>query len=431
MDMITLETMARGLASFLLVKVTLVVGGAWLAAWGLSSASAATRHAVWGLALGGLLLMPLLLPVVPAWHLGLLPSFEAVGAQQAAIRAVPPSAAVQRARGKPVDGGEERAGGRAAMAEPAAERRATPGWWANPASDRSTDRGGLWMHVAVGIWVLGGLVVAVRLVGGLAWVYRREQQVTALQDADRRRLVRVLGEKIGLQRTVAVVYGPRGEGQTPMGWGILRPTIWLPAEAQSWPAERFRAVLLHELAHVKRGDYLVHLVVQCAQAACWPNPLVWLAGWRLHREQEQACDDVVLQTGMSSHAYAEHLLETVRALRAGGSWRTEGALAMGHQARFKGRMRALLDKDTDRSPLGLRTGLAMSVTGGLFALLVTALNFGMTPDQAGSSAYVWLEAEAGALSAFPGGAAKRTAKRDAAWRKGGSRGGALRRGRSS
>ena len=201
MDMIAPETMVRGLAPFLLVKVTLVVGAA----------------------------------------------------QQAAVRAVPSSSAVQRARGKPADGREERAKGGAVMADPAAEHRATPGWWANPSSD-----------------------------------------------------------------------GPAaGGGAGADGLGDSSSTIWLPAEAQSWPAER--------------------------------------------------------------------------ALRAGGSWRAEGALTMGHQANFKGRMRALLDKNTDRSPLDLRTGLLMSATGGLFALLVTALNFGMTPVQAGTSAYVWLEMEAGAL----------------------------------
>ena len=78
-------------------------------------------------------------------------------------------------------------------------------------------------------------------------------------------------------------------------------------------------VLRHELAHVRRHDWIVQLLAEAARAVCWFNPLMWLACARLRREGEQACDDIVLAGGVEAPAYATHLLDLAPALpgRAG------------------------------------------------------------------------------------------------------------------
>src|SRR5439155_1396795 len=77
-------------------------------------------------------------------------------------------------------------------------------------------------------------------------------------------LVEDLALELGLARHVRLLQanGPA----MPMTWGIRRPTILLPAEADDWSAERRRDVLLHELAHVKRHDFLIQLIARIACA---------------------------------------------------------------------------------------------------------------------------------------------------------------------
>jgi soluble lytic murein transglycosylase-like protein len=94
-----------------------------------------------------------------------------------------------------------------------------------------------------------------------------------------------------------------GEVATPMTWGVLRPVILLPESA------RFdKAILRHELAHVRRGDALVLALAEVTKALQWFNPLVWIAVKRLRAESERACDDAVVASGIAPAEVADRLV---------------------------------------------------------------------------------------------------------------------------
>jgi beta-lactamase regulating signal transducer with metallopeptidase domain len=95
----------------------------------------------------------------------------------------------------------------------------------------------------------------------------------------------------------------------PITSGFFRPVVILPADCSTWTAERRRIVLVHELAHIARLDYLAQLVATLACAIFWFHPAVWFAAGQLRAEAEHAADDRVLGAGTLGVTYATHLLE--------------------------------------------------------------------------------------------------------------------------
>ncbi len=81
------------------------------------------------------------------------------------------------------------------------------------------------------------------------------------------------------------------------GVGLRRPAVLVSDDAETWSEDRRRAVMLHELAHVRRRDSLTQTLASLATALYWPHPGVWWAARRLQVEREFACDDCVLRAG--------------------------------------------------------------------------------------------------------------------------------------
>src|SRR5436190_8028608 len=141
----------------------------------------------------------------------------------------------------------------------------------------------------------------------------------------------------------------------PVTWGWWQPVILVPAEADEWPAERRRVVLLHELAHVKRWDCLTQMIAGLSCAMYWFNPLVWVAARRMCIERERACDDLVLNAGCKASDYAAHLVEIARTFRRVPQ---VGAIAMARSSNLEGRIAAIVDASRNRrAPRALLIGL--------------------------------------------------------------------------
>ena len=165
-----------------------------------------------------------------------------------------------------------------------------------------------------------------------------------------RGLTSALAAELGVRRPVTLL---GGETATPMTWGWLRPVILLPPDAEDWPDDRLRAVLLHELAHIARADWPAQMAGHLACALYWFHPGVWLAARQARSEGERACDDRVLLSGVPAPDYARHLLDVARALRDQPP--SPAALPMAQTSQVEERLTAILQPKRRQAMLTRKT----------------------------------------------------------------------------
>jgi uncharacterized protein (TIGR03435 family) len=96
-------------------------------------------------------------------------------------------------------------------------------------------------------------------------------------------------------------------------FGIFRPVLLLPeGVSQRLTPEQLRAIIAHEVCHVRRRDNLTFAVHMIVEALFWFHPAVWWTGARLVEERERACDEAVLQSGSEAETYAEGILNVCK-----------------------------------------------------------------------------------------------------------------------
>ena len=228
-------------------------------------------------------------------------------------------------------------------------------------------------RLAVIIWLVGAVASAGVLLVGLARLRWLRASSSRVKDGPWHRLCADLSRSCGLNRSVDLLLGPRpGLVAT---WGWRRPAVMLPASAAEWSAERMRIVLLHELAHACRGDWMLQMAAEGLRCLWWFNPLAWMVRARLHRESEHAADDLVLARGVSPDIYATHLVELAREVRKHRrTWLP--APAMARPSHLKRRLSAMLSSHTNRRPLTRLDRFGSLSVLVLASMVVTGLQVG-------------------------------------------------------
>lgn len=224
-----------------------------------------------------------------------------------------------------------------------------------------------WYAIPVGFVVLGAMLRFAYLAVS-AWnvhrlLLRTQAETCSEWERDWADCCRQMGVRSGvvLRRTEYDV--------APMACGIFQPTVILPQAADGWSSDRRRAVMLHELAHVRQRDVAVILLGQIVCALYFFHPLAWFAARRLRHECERTCDDLVLQAGGHSPAdYAAHLTAIARTL-VRTQHLTALAMAMVPTSSLKQRITAILDGGLNRSVPG---------HGHTVACIAVALGAGLT-----------------------------------------------------
>ena len=236
-------------------------------------------------------------------------------------------------------------------------------WWPD-LRERMTP----WLVVG---WGLGVALLTLRLIGGW-WLVRRlgraSHQALELWRAPMARLA----QRMGVSRAVLLCQSNRVDVPTTIGW--LRPIVLLPASAVSGlgPAQ-IEAILAHELAHIRRHDYLVNLLQSVVETLLFYHPAVWWVSRRIREERELCCDDLAVRSCGDAVTYARALyeLEALRPLEP-APWlamaATRGSLAR-RIARLIGRSADVADA----------RGLAGTLLAAVVVVTLAAVGLGFAP----------------------------------------------------
>jgi TonB family protein len=196
-------------------------------------------------------------------------------------------------------------------------------------------------------WTLGASLSVLVLVVGFARLTWLAMRATPVRSERWIALADRIGRDCGITRVVRLL-----ESEHPsllVTWGLRQPKVIIPRAARDWSDERIAIVLRHELAHVRRGDWVVQIVGELLRSIYWFNPLLWIACTQLRLESERACDDEVLGGGVEGQDYAAHLLEVARTLKA-ESGPYVPAPAVARPSSLERRIRAMLDARLTRTP---------------------------------------------------------------------------------
>jgi beta-lactamase regulating signal transducer with metallopeptidase domain len=364
----------------LLFKGTLLLAFACLLAMALRRASAALRHLVWVVAITGILLLPAIARQLPTLEVSWFPQWKetAVSGEQPArheryITFTPHSfdhsdnPIVLPSGVRPVTGSKTAGNGTVLIPETRISESAIP----VAASDKfiASSNNILWIIV---VWAVGALLCLSPLVFGL-WRLRGITHRAGAPDEG------VEDQFAGACRQLDIQPNTRllatHEIKMPLTWGFLRAVVLVPADFCDWPEQRREFTLLHELAHIKRGDWLTQLIASLAASAYWFHPLVWLAARRMRIEREQACDDLVLRNGPRPSDYADELLKIATSLGA-GRWMNPAAVPMARKSSLEGRVLSILDATRRRGGITPLMAIAIIGLAGMTTIPVAMLSAG-------------------------------------------------------
>lgn len=169
----------------------------------------------------------------------------------------------------------------------------------------------------VTLWAAGAALLSLRMLGGALWLQRlcREARTEAGPWQAR---VDDLARRLGVRRRVSLRLTADGDGPSTAGW--WRPVILLPAAvAMRMPADLLEALLAHELAHVRRHDYLVNLLQRLVETLLFYHPAVWWLSRRIRLERELVADDLAATALGGGRRLAIALAELDRLLAASRS----------------------------------------------------------------------------------------------------------------
>ena len=224
-------------------------------------------------------------------------------------------------------------------------------------------------------WLIGVAVAALRLITGAAHVRKlRRSGLSAVSD-EVRHVLAAAAERLGVTRVVEIAQSTLVSGPVVIGW--LKPLVLLPAASlNGLTMEQLEAVLAHELAHVRRLDYLANLLQTIVETVFFYHPAVWWVSRRMRIHREDCCDDRAVRAITTPLTYASALLK-LHELRDGVRVPASAICLSATGGSLKKRIHRVLGLDEP-----LQTAPTWRLAAGIAGLLIVVAGCGLLADDA-------------------------------------------------
>jgi beta-lactamase regulating signal transducer with metallopeptidase domain len=225
-----------------------------------------------------------------------------------------------------------------------------------------------WTVLLFLFWAVGACLGVCRLVVGLWRLRQLQRGCTPVASAEIDPVSRKTVDAI--LASVSVTIATSDQVRVPVAVGLWTRMVVLPTWAcRELPPDDLRAILLHEIAHLQRGDDWTNLIQRIVRAVFFFHPAVWWIETRLSVEREMACDDAVLAETANPHGYATCLVsvleKSIAHRLAQPRWSmAQAAVRRAHEAAV--RLARILDKNRPAATRVWKPALGMA---GVFALL--------------------------------------------------------------
>ncbi len=175
-------------------------------------------------------------------------------------------------------------------------------------ADSASEPSERFLPAVVVIWLAGAFAFWIRLIG--SWAVAAGMRSTQVRPASTewKQRFRKLGARMGMSHPVRLLVSALVQVPTVVGW--IHPVVLMPIGALTGlPPEQVEALLIHELAHVRRHDYLVNIFQGVAEALLFYHPAVWWVSGHIRAEREMCCDDIAVSVSGDALTYARALAE--------------------------------------------------------------------------------------------------------------------------
>ncbi|MCC5928221.1 MAG: M48 family metalloprotease [Cyclobacteriaceae bacterium] len=164
------------------------------------------------------------------------------------------------------------------------------------------------MMISAGfIWMSGVFFFSVRILGSYIFLKRSTHKYTKTAPEEWQQMLQNLARQLNIRKKIILLVGTAV--QSPFTIGHFKPLIVVPASMLSgMPYEQIEAILIHELWHIRRNDYLINLIITIMVTIMFYHPIVWMFRRVIQKEREHICDDLSIEMGCRPNILAKAML---------------------------------------------------------------------------------------------------------------------------